>query len=79
MAWRLMTAVAMLLVSVWLGYLAAFNWWAAGGPPTPHRDVYATRGNIFFVVAVLALAASVLVVVRTVRRVRRKNKGQGVQ
>ncbi len=78
MVWRCVAVVAMLLASIWLGYLAAFNWWAAGGPPTPHPDVYATRGNVFFALAFLCLAASILVAVLTVQRRRRlKDRSRG--
>lgn len=71
MVWRWVAVVVMLAASIWLAYLAAYNWWAAGGPPTPHPDVYATRGNVFFALALLSLVASVLVAVLAVRRRRR--------
>jgi hypothetical protein len=62
-------ALVLLLVSaVWAGYLAAFNWWVAGGPPTPYRDAYEWRGNVFAIVSLSLAAAFVAVVVRSIRR-----------
>ncbi len=68
MVWRWITVIALLATSIWLGYLGAFNWWAAGGPPTPHPEVYATRSNVFFGLAAVSLAAAVVVTVITLRR-----------
>ena len=54
----------------WTGNLALFNWWAAGGPPSPQPEVYEQRGNIFFALTVaLLLLAFLLVVVN-----RKRNK-----
>lgn len=73
MVWvkRVLGAIALLVASIWAGYLAAFNWWAAGGPPTPYPRLYELRGNLFGIAAVLLLVAFVVVVVRNIRRLLR--------
>jgi len=54
--------VALLLaVSIWTANLTLFNWWAAGGPPTPYPHVYEQRGNVFAVVTLLLFSAAVAV------------------
>ena len=57
--WHFVFILLLLVGSVWFGYLAAFNWWAAGAPPTPHADTYANRGNVFFALACILLLASI--------------------
>jgi hypothetical protein len=44
--------------ALWSANLTLYNWWAAGGPPTPTPQLYATRGNIFAVVTLLFLGAA---------------------
>lgn len=50
--------VIALLATCWAGNLALFNWWAAGGPPTPDPALYEQRGNLFFAATVVLIAAS---------------------
>jgi hypothetical protein len=57
------------LIGGYLLYLTCFNWWAAGGPPTPNPEVYAARGDTFFA---LALASFVVAVVALLRSWRAK-------
>lgn len=54
----------------WFANLTAFNWWAAGGPPTPHPEYFAGRGNLFAIVACLLLIAAIVLSVTNVRRMR---------
>lgn len=68
--WRWILALLALLAGLWLGNLAMFNWWAAGGPPTVNRAAYESRGNIFFALALVAVALSVALVVQAIRRRR---------
>lgn len=66
-----MLAIVLLAVSVWTANLTLFNWWAAGGPPTPNPQQYATRGNIFAVATLLLFSAAVGIgVLNWKRRVR---------
>ncbi len=60
-------AAGLLVASWWLGNLAMGNIWAAGGPPTPHRDAYATRANILLILTLVSFASCVLLVVLNVR------------
>jgi hypothetical protein len=72
------STVALVLLpvgTVWAGYLAAFNWWAAGGPPTPYRDAYEWRGNVFGIVSLSLAVAFVAVVVRSIRRQISRTRG----
>jgi len=46
-----LTTLLLLLAFLWSLYLTAFNYWAGGGPPTPHPEIYRMRGNIFFGIA----------------------------
>ena len=70
MVWRWLLAALLLLASGWFGNLALFNWWAAGGPPTPHGPTYAFRGNLFFALACILLLAFGIVVVMNIRRLK---------
>jgi hypothetical protein len=65
---RWILALVLLLGSLWMGNLAFFNWWAAGGPPTPHPETYVFRGNIFFALACLFIVSFVIVVAMNVKR-----------
>jgi hypothetical protein len=69
---RWVLAVLLLLASLWFGKLALFNWWAAGGPPTPYPGTYALRSNVFFALAFLAFVAFVIFVVKNIRRWRQQ-------
>jgi hypothetical protein len=52
-------AFVLLAVSIWTANLTIFNWWAAGGPPTPSPQQYVMRGNVFAVATLLLLGAAV--------------------
>lgn len=68
---------ALLLVGAcWTGNLTLFNWWAAGGPPTPYAELYEQRGNIFFVVTLVLIVTAVVLIVINVRRRRITDPGQ---
>jgi len=51
------TTFLLLLAVLWAMYLTAFNYWAGGGPPTPHPEIYRMRGNIFFGIACVLFVA----------------------
>ncbi len=71
---RLLFAAVLLLGSAWSCYLAAFNWWAAGGPPTAHPERYELRGNIFFAVGcVLFLVVLIPLLAKIVATRREKS------
>ena len=68
--WTLTLWLLTILLFVGLAWslnLAAFNWWASGGPPTDHPEVYRMHGNIFFEIAcgfLLAFAISLWTLIR---------------
>ena len=70
MMWRWAVVAGLLVVSCWFVNMAVANWWAAGGPPTLHREEFATRGNMSIVLAVVFLSAAVLLAVASVRKMR---------
>ena len=49
-ALKLLIGLRLLVLTLWLPNLAAYNVWAAGGPPEPeaYKKVYAERSNMFF-------------------------------
>ena len=51
------TTVIIFLAFLWTLNLTAFNYWASGGPPTPHPEIYRMRGSIFFGIACVFFAA----------------------
>lgn len=72
--WRWLLVVFLFGASCWFANLTLYNWWAAGGPPTPHPEVYARRGNLFlFVTCCLFLAAVLLAWINL--RARRRLRG----
>lgn len=56
---RWIFAVVLLAVSLWTANLALFNWWAAGGPPTPNPQQHAMQGNVFAVATLLLFGGAV--------------------
>lgn len=76
---RLFLIGLLLAGAVWAGYLAAFNWWAAGGPPTPYRDAYEWRGNAFGIVSLSLAVAFLAVVVSGIRQLVRRLRGRTAQ
>ena len=45
------------------GYLAAFHWWAAGGPPVSDTAGHEWLGNIFAALSAVTFSLSMLCVV----------------
>lgn len=68
---RWLLAAVLLLAAGWSLNLTLFNWWAAGGPPTPQPELYELRGNVFLAATVVLFAGFVSVVVINVRRSKR--------
>ena len=69
-------ALWLVALALFLGFLlslnlTAFNYWASGGPPTPHPEIYRVRGNIFFGVACGFLLAFVLSIRNLIKRKKR--------
>ncbi|MGB2676346.1 MAG: hypothetical protein WAN12_04610 [Candidatus Acidiferrum sp.] len=65
-------AIALLFVSGWFLNIAMYNWWAAGFPHNEYRHAYASRGNIFSVLAIVLFAAFVSVVVAILRASKKR-------
>ena len=63
--------VIILLLSLWFGNLALYNWWAAGGPPTAHPEIYAFRGNISFVLTIFCFIGFVILFI-FIRRMKKE-------
>jgi membrane protein DedA with SNARE-associated domain len=62
----------LLAISIWTANLTLYNWWAAGGPPTPNPQEYESRGNIFAVVTLLLFSAAVAVALLNRKRSLRR-------
>ncbi len=63
---RWLAAILLLLGSGWSFNLATYNWFAADHH-TEYSHAYASRGNIFSIVALALLTASVSVIVAILR------------
>jgi hypothetical protein len=61
----------LLLAAGWSFNLTLYNWWAAGGPPVPHPELYEHRGNVFCAATAVLFAGFVSVVVMNLRRSKR--------
>ena len=59
---RWLSAAMLVLVALYSFNLAAYHYWAAGGPPTPNPEWHAARGNRFFWISLFALGSAVGVV-----------------
>ena len=66
--WRWLVPVLLLAGACWTGNLTLFNYWAAGGPPTAHAELYEHRGNLFLAVTIALLLAAVVVGAINLRR-----------
>jgi len=67
---RWILATFSLLGSCWACNLTLFNYWAAGGPPTNHPEIYEQRGNMFLAVTVGLFVLSALLALSNIRRKR---------
>jgi hypothetical protein len=65
------TTILLLLVFLWCLNLTAFNYWASGGPPTPHPEIYRMRGNVFFGIACVLFVAFLICLRSLIRRTKR--------
>jgi uncharacterized membrane protein YidH (DUF202 family) len=65
-AMRWLAALLLLLASGWSFNIATYNWFAADHH-SEYSHAYASRGNIFFIVALALFAASVSVIVALLR------------
>jgi hypothetical protein len=68
---RWVIAGLILLMSLWFGNAAFYNWWAASGPPNQHPEAYMFRGNIFFAFACLFFVSFIVLVVVNIRRFKK--------
>ena len=68
---RWLTAILLLLGSAWSFNIATYNWFAADHH-TEYSHAYASRGNIFSIVALALLAASVWVIVAILRSAKKR-------
>lgn len=64
---RWIVVATLLAISIWTANLTLYNWWAAGGPPTPNPQEYESRGNLFAVVTLLLFSAAIVVALRRSR------------
>jgi hypothetical protein len=65
---EILIVTALFLGSLWAFNLAAFNWWAAGGPPTADPQGFEARGNFFGIAGLLLLVTTVILGYRVARR-----------
>jgi hypothetical protein len=72
MVWRWVVVVCLVLLAAWSAYLAAFHYWAAGGPPTPHPEYYRHWGNVFFAATCGLVAFSIALSVANVRLMKKR-------
>jgi uncharacterized membrane protein YphA (DoxX/SURF4 family) len=64
--------VLLFFAFLWSLNLTAFNYWASGGPPTPHPEIYRMRGNIFFGIACVFFVAFGVCIWSLVQRKKRR-------
>ncbi len=67
-------AAFLLILCLWFAYLTMYNLWAAGGPPTPNPQTYATRANVFLALACASFASFLVIVVQNLQRRKRTKK-----
>lgn len=73
---RWLLVAVLLCLAGWSANLALFNWWVAGGPPTPNPQLYERRGNLWCGVTLLLVVASGVMIAKNVRRSRRLARGR---
>ena len=69
-----LTSLLLLLAFLWFLYVTAFNYWAAGGPPTQHPEIYRMRGNASLGIACVFLVAFAACLWGLVRREKRQRR-----
>ena len=72
MAWWLVAAT-LLLVSAWSFNLATYNWYAAD-MHDKYSQVYLSRGNVFFIMALALFGAAVWVIVALFRSRKKRRQ-----
>ncbi len=68
-----------LVISIWFGNLALYNWWAAGGPPLVNpaqAGTYIHRGNVFFAIASLFFLVFLVLLVLNIHKRRKEAMGK---
>jgi hypothetical protein len=63
----LMTALSGAAMAYWLGVRAAYNFWAAGGPPTAAAQEFASRATVFSILTIASLVLTALGIYKTIR------------
>lgn len=68
--WLLLVLLVMGLA--WTLNLTAYNYWLAGGPPTPRPEIYLARSQFFLGLSGVLFAGAVAVLILNVRALRRR-------
>ena len=75
---RILVAIVLLLVGLYLGNHAIFNLWqSAFQENKPYLDILETRFWVFASLSLVFIAASVTLVVLTIKKVNRESKLKG--
>src|ERR1022692_2702376 len=70
---RWFIAILFFLGFAWTMNLSLFHWWASGGPPVQHPELWRMWGSIFFGISVVLLLAFVIPL-RSLIPLRRKRQ-----
>jgi hypothetical protein len=65
--WLWTCAAILAAGALWFARLAAYNYWAAGGPPVSDPLAFQARGNAFGVVTVILLIGALIASVGAIR------------
>lgn len=71
MIWRWVLAVLLLLLAAWFANLAMFNFWAGGGPPTAHPEIYTHRGYAYGAATIVCVIGFFVISVMNVMKRKR--------
>ena len=71
---RWIATLVLLGCFLWSLNLAAFNWWASGGPPVQHPEIYRQRGNLFFGISGGLLVACILCLRSLIRNTKTQRR-----
>ncbi len=54
--------------TAWSAMLTVMYIWAAGGPPTPHPEIFARRAYIYLLVTLVSLGGAVALLIFNIRK-----------
>ena len=67
-------SILLILMGLYMLNVTAYNYWAAGGPPNPHPEVFMKRGHIALLISFSLFGSAALLLNKTRKIGKTSNK-----